>query len=120
MNLDSSRSSSNIHSSKSQKGLRVQKLFKTAWITLAGDSEEPSIVISLKNDKQGSIALAHNPVFHSKTKHIDIQHRYISDEVATNRIQLSYVPTNEMIANGLIKALTRIKFHGFVEQMRMT
>lgn len=120
LNLDSSRSSSNIRSSESRKGIPVQKLSKTARITLAGDSEEPRIIISLKNGKQGSIALAHNPIFDSRTKDIDIQHRYIWDEVAANRIQLSYVPTNEMIANGLTKALTRIKFHGFVEQMRMT
>ena len=78
------------------------------------------IVIPLKGDNQGSIALAHNPVFHSRTKHIDIQHHYIRDEVASQRIQLSYVPTEEMIADGLTKALTHVKFHRFVEQMNMT
>lgn len=30
--------------------------------------------ILLKGDNQGSIALAHTPVFHSRTKHIHIQH----------------------------------------------
>ena len=78
------------------------------------------IVIPLKGDNQGSIALAHNPVFHSRTKHIDIQHHYIRDEVASQRIQLSYVPTEEMIADGLTKALTHVKFHRFIEQMGMT
>lgn len=73
----------------------------------------------MKGDNQSSIALAHNPVFHSRTKHIDIQHHYIGDEVAANRIELSYVPTNEMITDGLAKALTHVKFHGFIEQMRM-
>lgn len=77
------------------------------------------IVIPLKGDNQGSIALAHNPVFHSRTKHIDIQHHYICDEVAAQRIQLSYIPTNEMIADGLTKALTHVKFHRFIEQMNM-
>lgn len=64
----------------------------------------------MKGDNQSSIALAHNPVFHSRTKHIDIQHHYIGDED---------VPTNEMITDGLAKALTHVKFHGFIEQMRM-
>ena len=81
---------------------------------------EDEIVIPLKGDNQGSIALAHNPVFHSRTKHIDIQHHYIRDEVAAKRIELSYVPTEQMIADGLTKALTHVKFLGFVEQMRMT
>lgn len=70
--------------------------------------------VSLKGDNQGSIALAHNPVFHARTKHIDIQHHYIRDEVAAKRIELAYVPTNEMIADGLKKLLTYVKFHTFV------
>lgn len=44
------------------------------------------IVISLKEDNQDSIALAYNLVFHSKTKHIDIQHHYIYNKVATQKI----------------------------------
>lgn len=78
------------------------------------------IVIPLKGDNQGSIALAHNPVFHSRTKHIDIQHHYIRDEVASKKIELSYVPTDQMIADGLTKALTHVKFHCFIKQMNMT
>lgn len=76
--------------------------------------------IPLKGDNQGSIALAHNPVFHSRTKLIDIQHHYIRNEVASQRIELSYVSTEEMIADGLTKALTHAKFHRFIEQMNMT
>lgn len=79
----------------------------------------PSSIIPMKDDNQSSIALSHNPVFHSRTKHIDIQHHYIRDEVAANRIELSYVPTNKIITDGLTKALTHVKFHGFIEQMRM-
>lgn len=75
---------------------------------------------SLKGDNQGSIALAHNPVFHARTKHVDIQHHYIRDEVAAGRIDLQYIPTSEMIADGMTKALTHTKFHLFVKQLRMT
>ena len=34
-------------------------------------------LLLLNGDNQGSIALAHNQVFHARTKHIDIQHHYI-------------------------------------------
>ncbi len=78
------------------------------------------IVIPLKGDNLGSIALAHNQVFHSRTMYIDIQHHYICDEVTSKRIELSYVPTDQMIADGLTKALTHVKFHHFIEQMNMT
>lgn len=76
--------------------------------------------VSLKGDNQGSLALAHNPVFHARTKHIDIQHQYIRDEVAAKRIELTYVPTGGMITDGLTKPLTHARFHTFVSQMQMT
>lgn len=63
--------------------------------------------------------MVHNLVFHSRTKHIDIQHHYIRDEVALRRIELSYVPTDQMIADSLTKALTHVRFHRFIEQMNM-
>lgn len=69
----------------------------------AGEKEN-AIVIPLKGDNQGSMALAYNPLFYSRTKHINIQHYYIRNEVASQRIKLSYVPTEEMIADGLTKA----------------
>lgn len=78
------------------------------------------IVIPLKSDNQGSIALVHNPVFYSRTKHIDIQYHYIYNEIRAKRIELSYIPTDEIIANGLIKALTNVKFYNFIKQMNMT
>lgn len=83
-------------------------------------TEDQGSSMELKGDNQGSIALAHNPVFHARTKHVDIQHHYIRDEVAAKKIELSYIPTNEMIADGLTKPLTHVKFHGFVQQMHMT
>ena len=86
---------------------------------LKSRSKKHLIVISLKGDNQGSIALAYNPVFYSRTKHINIQHDYICDEVTSKRIDLSYIPTDQMIADGLTKALTHVKFHDFIEQMGM-
>lgn len=52
-------------------------------------------------------------------KYIDIQYHYICDEVTLKRIDLSYVPTGQMIADDLIKALTYVKFHNFIEQIGM-
>lgn len=60
----------------------------------------------LKGDNQGSIALAHNPVFYTQTKHIDIQHPYIQDKVTAERIDLQYIPMSDMVADRMTKALT--------------
>ena len=93
----------------------LDDLDTTNW---GGGEEE--IVIQLKGENQGSIVLALNLIFYSRTKHIDIQHYYIRDKVASKRIELSYIPTDQIIADGLTKALTHVKFHRFIERMNMT
>lgn len=58
-------------------------------------------------DNQGAIALAKNPVFHDRSKHIDIQYHFTRKLVRDGRIGLNYVPTQEMVADILTKALPR-------------
>lgn len=70
--------------------------------------------IDIKGDNQGSIALAHNLVFHTWTKYINIQHYYIRDEVFVGKINLTYISMADIIADGLTKPLMHTKFHKFV------
>ncbi len=53
--------------------------------------QSSSTSITLKGDNQSSIALANNPVLHTRIKYIDIQHHYIRDEATTGRINLVYM-----------------------------
>lgn len=82
-------------------------------------SSQNSSSIDLKGDNQSSIALAKNPVLHTRTKHIDIQHHYIRDEVTSRRINLVYTPSEEMLADGLTKPLSHVKFFNFIKQLGM-
>lgn len=80
----------------SQNNTSVQSIHQDLGDERGGGNElaersESEIVVPLKGDNQGSIALAYNPVFHSRTKHINIQHHYIRDEVGAGRIELSYI-----------------------------
>ena len=72
---------------------------------------KPTIIMG---DNQGSIAIARNPVFHSRTKHIDIRHHFIREAIQDGVIDLRFCPTNEMIADVLTKPLSRNRF----EQLR--
>lgn len=76
-------------------------------------------LISFKSDNQGLIALAYNSVFYACTKHIEIQHHYICDEVASEKNDLQYVSTSKMIANRMTKVFTHDKFYLFVKQFHM-
>ena len=44
-------------------------------------------------DNQSCIKLSENPVFHDKSKHIEIKYHYIRDMVEKGVVQLQYVPT---------------------------
>ena len=61
-------------------------------------------------DNQGAIALAKNPITHSRTKHIDIRYHYIRETVQRGAIDLQYCPTQEMCADLLTKALPKMQF----------
>jgi hypothetical protein len=57
--------------------------------------------------------------YHSRTKHIDVQHHFVRECVKNNSISLSYVPTTEMAADMLTKALPRDKHHHCVSLVGM-
>ena len=70
-------------------------------------------------DNQGCIALARNPVFHSRTKHIDIKFHFLREKIEEGVMKLEYKPTNEMIADGLTKALGRAKHGIFLKGLHL-
>ena len=61
-------------------------------------------------DNHSCLKLSKNPVFHDKSKHINIQYHYIKDMVQRGAVKLEYVATDEHIANVLTKPLARLKF----------
>jgi hypothetical protein len=62
---------------------------------------------TINADNQGSIALAKNPTFHTRTKHIDIQYHFIRHHIEAENIFLQYRPTENMTADPLTKGLAR-------------
>ena len=63
------------------------------------------------------VKLSENPVFHGKSKHIEIKYHYIRDIVQKGAVKLQYVATNEQIADVLMKPLARVKFEYFREKL---
>ncbi len=63
----------------------------------------------LFEDNQGTIAMAKNPVSHSRTKHIDIKYHYVREAIQEKAIQVTYCPTENMLADLLTKPLPRVR-----------
>ena len=61
--------------------------------------------------------MSENPVFHDKSKHIEIKYHYIRDMVQTGTVKLQYVATDEQITDVLTKPLARVKFEYFRERL---
>ena len=61
--------------------------------------------------------LSKNPVFHDKSKHIEIEYHYIRDMLQRGAVKLQYVATNEQIADVLTKPLAKVKFEYFIEKL---
>jgi len=59
----------------------------------------------LHGDNQGALALARNPEYHARTKHIDIQFHFIRELVGDEKIYLEYCPSSDMIADIMTKPL---------------
>nr|GEX95228.1 putative ribonuclease H-like domain-containing protein [Tanacetum cinerariifolium] len=55
-------------------------------------------------DNESTICIVKNPVFHSKTKHIEIRHHFIRDSNENKLIQMIKFHTNQNVADLLTKA----------------
>ena len=63
-------------------------------------------------DNQSGIRLSENPVFHDRSKHIDIRCHFLRDCVQRGTNRLEYIQTDEQVANIFTKALCK---HSFVK-----
>ncbi|GJV57324.1 retrovirus-related pol polyprotein from transposon TNT 1-94 [Tanacetum coccineum] len=67
--------------------------------------------IPIMCDNKGAIDLSKNPVQHSRTKHIEIRHHFLRDNVQKGNISLEKVSSEDNIADILTKPLKREPFN---------
>jgi hypothetical protein len=87
-------------------------LTQALWLArLLGDLfRRDTRAVELKVDSQSALALANNPVFHERSKHIRVRYHFIRDCLAEGSIKARYINTKDQLADLLTKPLGRIKF----------
>lgn len=76
--------------------------------------------ITLYNDNCSAQKLAQNPVFHSRTKHIDVRHHVIREILSTGMLTLEHVASDDMPADVLTKALSKPKHENCVRLLGLS
>jgi hypothetical protein len=81
---------------------------------LFGQELGPTIIYC---DNHSCLKLTENPVFHDRSKHIEIRYHFICDHVQRGVVKLEYVSTDEQVADILTKSLPRGKHVYFRDKM---
>ncbi|MCO5572798.1 hypothetical protein L7F22_026557 [Adiantum nelumboides] len=68
---------------------------------------------TIYTDNQSALAVARNPVFHARTKHIEVHYHYVRERLSAGEISMAYVPTQDNLADLFTKALSREKLEAF-------
>ena len=76
--------------------------------------------IRLYCDNKSAISIAHNPVQHDRTKHVEVDRHFIKEKLDSGLICTPYVPTGGQLADILTKGLPNPTFKNMLDKLGMT
>jgi hypothetical protein len=80
---------------------------------------ETSQLMTLGCDNQQTIRLltTETPKLMTRLRHVDIHHHWLREQVQEEELHVGFIPTNDMVADGMTKSLGRQKHERFVESL---
>lgn len=73
--------------------------------------------VLIYNDNQSAQKLVANPVFHNRSKHVDIRYHFCRDAVANKIVEVQYMPTAQMPADLFTKSLSSTKHYALLKSI---
>ena len=71
-------------------------------------------------DNLGAKYLSSNPIFHARTKHIEVDFHFVREQVLQKPLEIEYVPTGDQVADGFTKALAVRLLENFKSNLNLT
>ena len=92
---------------------------EAAWLRkilqdIQQDSKTPTVIHC---DNMSAIAMTKNPVFHSRTKHIEIRYYFIRELVEHGEIKMEFCKTEEQLTDIFTKPIATEKFIKFRDML---
>lgn len=73
--------------------------------------------VTLHCDNMAAIHLSANPVFHERTKHVEVACHFVRDTIINGTIATKHVPAALQLADIMTKALGRREFDSFLVKL---
>lgn len=102
-------------STKSEYKALANATAEIIWIqTLLEELSVPSPPMArLWYDNLGAKYLSSNPVFHARTKHIEVDYHFVRERVQRKLLEVEFAPTGDQVADGFTKALSVRQLENF-------
>ena len=96
-------------------------VYEVLWIR--GLLKEPRLElnepIKIHYDNKATISIAHNPIQHDKTKHVEMNQHFIKEKIEVRKVTTPFVTTGKQLADVLTKGLSSTTFDFTVSKLGM-
>ena len=70
-------------------------------------------------DNLGATYLSANPIFHARTKHIEIDYHFVQERVASKNLEIKFISTKDQVADGFTKILPVRQLNEFKRNLNL-